>query len=123
MAPTANPKARRADIVLARRRGETFRLIGESRGISRGRAAVLYKQGLKDEEDAPPPGPVTLATAGGDLPVSRRARAVIAPLGLSLGEMLAMPLSELSVLILREPNGNRRVPNEVIAYLERRPSC
>jgi len=114
----ADPKARRMEIVQRRREGATFRAIGEERGISAGRARVLYVAGLKDERDQPPSGPATLDTPGAELPISRRARDVLAGLGLNLGQILAMTAAELAIMILREPNGNRRVLNEVSGFLD-----
>ena len=118
MASAVDPKERRAAIVTARRSGDAFRAIGAAWGISPGRARALYLSGLRDERDAPPPGPVTRDTPGGELPVSRRARNVLWSLGLTLAELMAAPARELAVTILREPNGNQRVVNEVSAYLE-----
>ena len=118
MASKGDPRERRAAIVRDRQSGKTFRIIAESRGISAGRARALYLSGLRDGRDAPPPGPVTRDTPGGELPVSRRARNVLWSLGLTLAELMAAPARELAVTILREPNGNQRVVNEVAAYLE-----
>lgn len=117
MASIAGPKERRADIVRARRAGQTFRAIAEERGISRSRVAALYARGLRDECDAPPSGPVTQTSNGAELPISRRARDSVTTLGLNLGQLLALPATDLRVSILRQPSGSKRVVNEVEAYL------
>lgn len=112
------PRARRARVVAMRSAGLLFREIADELGISPGRAAALYHQGIADPRPAVPLEEVTSATAIEDLPIGRRARETLTRYGVPLADLIERDRAALEVDLLQLQNCNRRALIEIVAVLD-----
>ncbi|MDB5584731.1 MAG: hypothetical protein JWR80_9907 [Bradyrhizobium sp.] len=113
-----SPKTRRAYVVKCRRAGVRLREIAEELGISTTRVGQLYQEGLLDPEKEIPPGPATLDTPIDRLPVSARARKILARDGRPLSEMIACDKETLLWDFRTRGGSNHRAIAEISAMLE-----
>ncbi|MEO7688338.1 MAG: hypothetical protein ABIS51_03560 [Sphingomonas sp.] len=111
-------KARWARIVAMRDAGATFSAIGQAFSITRGRAGVLYRRGLKEAEPRMPIDKVTATTPIANLPVGKDARTALLHYGLPLAELMDRDRHKLHPELLRLPTCNSRALREIEAVLD-----